>query len=567
MSVTNPNRVVFRQLITANVKTGGSFTVNYPANAPSDPFDTAAAHTLHVEASGAAFTSPSGFTVKFGSGTATITYLGATTIPAQTFVGLDFVQKKVNVNAETWATRIRRLRTAAKNNNPIESPRLIGSIPWTTGVAVNAGDLRSNAGLVYQAAGSGTTGATPPTGAGNSDDTVTWFYVGKQTAPVITAAAYASHNASYTNNYLVTADNYIDGHGAFRWRGGAPTTIFGSNVEAVMVAADQAPASGDISGTTFRLTGGKSTFVFEGTICEVQVFDNVPRTVSIIVDGRYIDGQVSTTSSNKFFTIDFTNVSAGVGINSATGVQKHEITIEWPLKMCFSGVRCLPTHSVSYPQIADNFSCAIIGDSQIAGSGDIVTTQDAFANQLMHLMGLPDMMLCGIGGTGIVAPNASTPYIGHAVADLRRLDAFRPLGLIIVQHSQNDINNTAGLPAAALALFKALRAAFPSVPILVQGMITGAGINSPLAKSTETIVANTVTALQNAGDSLIYFYPCATDPQGQWISGTGNTGATTGSGNSDINMSTDNAHLNSVGHTYWARRCVKGILDAIANVA
>jgi hypothetical protein len=88
---------------------------------------------------------------------------------------------------ETLIAKLRRLRQASRNDNPIESLRLTGSKPWVvlTGTwagntPVTVGKLYSNGGLTYLCVTTGTTAGTGgPTGTSSvpqTDGTAQWIY-------------------------------------------------------------------------------------------------------------------------------------------------------------------------------------------------------------------------------------------------------------------------------------------------------------------------------------------------------------------------------------------------------
>jgi hypothetical protein len=468
---------------------------------------------------------------------------------------------------ETWAARLRRLAISARNRNPIECPTLIGSVPWMAATAFETGAVVSNGGQVYLATTGGTSAASGgPSGGGFNitDGTVYWDALGLQTAPVV-STLYATHNTAFSQAFNINpAVDYTDGGRFFRLTGGIPYAQY--SVWYTMQSATVADGQGNLDGHTKTGNYNAVTFLFEGSICEISIFTANINPIFIIVDDQYIDSLVVEPSGGvaRFFSIDFTNVDSQTDVRDGTGRQRHQITVEFAATP-FIGVNCLPSSAVSYPEVIDDFSVGLIGDSQVPGSNGLLT-QNAYGVQLKHVIGLPDIMLCGIGGTGIVNRGTNTNYIGHCIGDLQLLNAFRPLGVIFIQPSQNDSSFGSRLAAASLALFQALRAAFPTVPIFVTGNITGGGATLAVPRSNETVIAGVVANLQAGGDDLIIFIPSATDPQGPWITGNGNVGTPNGTGNSDVDFSNDGAHMNVAGHSLWARKLAIGVLKAIAKI-
>lgn len=78
-------------VLAAALAQNGTFTVNYPSGKDRGAYENAVGH--YISALGAKFNQPAGITISFGATAATITYKGATTIPAGTevFVHLEEV--------------------------------------------------------------------------------------------------------------------------------------------------------------------------------------------------------------------------------------------------------------------------------------------------------------------------------------------------------------------------------------------------------------------------------------------------------------------------------------------
>lgn len=84
------SQISTRVILAANVATSGTFTVAYPAGYTSGHFKTGRRHQM--VALQRLMEAPKDFTVSFGATSATVTYLGATTIPAgsEVFVQFDY---------------------------------------------------------------------------------------------------------------------------------------------------------------------------------------------------------------------------------------------------------------------------------------------------------------------------------------------------------------------------------------------------------------------------------------------------------------------------------------------
>ena len=551
-------------------------------------------------------------------------------VPALQANGWQLIQSNplAGGSGETWAGRLRRLAVNAKGKNPIESPRLMGAKPWvvsggawTGNTAYTFGQFRSNNGLLYvcvvagtSAASGGPTGNSPntyvtdgtaqwlyymgtvgdvvsnggiafrlttagtpdtsgtgPSGYGGIDGTggLTWAAIGPQTAPVLNFAG--SHNSAYSTTVSIGAANYVNGAPPIRWRGGEPVYNSGLASTGIM-SVDFSPSPGNLG--LSAPNAGKTaiyqsmSFVIEGASLELTYIAVGTAPPSIIVDGQYCDWQlpIGDTFQYNSLVIDFSNVYAQTGNVAAPGRGRHTITIESTGgNFYIANIRLKPTDKLYYPDVTDDFSVALITDSQGSG-GNNQPIIDSYGVQLMHLLGLPDMVIAGIGGTGVVNPGASTPYAGHVFTDLALLYAFRPIGMIILQPSQNDNAYTSTLQAATLSLIQSLRSAYPSVPIFVTGCWVNVNSGLANAKTIENLTFAAVAQQQSSGDNLIFTIPIATDPNGPLFFGTGYIGNTTGTGNTDFNTSNDGVHMSPAGSALWAQHLAINILRIIAGI-
>jgi lysophospholipase L1-like esterase len=513
---------------------------------------------------------------------------------------------------------LRRREAAARNNNPLSRPPLIGSKPWVvlTGAwpastAVAVGALYSNGGNVYQVISPGTTAAsggptgtnptadltdgtahwayygyaigdqvsnggwvfevttaglpattgTGPTPASLTDGTITWALVGKQTAPVVTTSN--ATDAALTKLYATTAlPSPLDGGGVWRYAGGVPTVKNSAGIG--LPSVNVYPASGNFVNAGVLNTNTilqRGTTLCEDSKLELKFTYATGGAFRLIVDGQYVS-MTPIVIGNGFpgyIKLDWTN---------AGGRKRREVTYEFASGI-LAGARVNPTGSLSYPAETDNFSVAHIGDSRTTATGATYSGIDSTHALFTHLAGLPDATIIGIGGTGVIAPSTSTPYIGHVPDDLARLHAFRPLGLIVLESTSNDAASTlTEIRAAVTALLQAIRAVYPTVPIIVTGWAcpNTFGANLTLWTDIENTWKAAVTAQIATGDKNIRWIPGVSDQNGPWIYGTGKVGATTGDGNADICGAADGSHLTSVGYALWARRQAAAYRAAIADL-
>ncbi len=505
---------------------------------------------------------------------------------------------------ETFGAKLRRLEAAARNNNPLVNSPLIGAKPWkalsgawTSSTAYTVGTLVSNGGYAYictragtSAASGGPTGTSPttiltdgsadwvyymgavgdqvsnggwvfkvttaglpatsgsgPTPAALTDGAITWTLVGPQTAPTVTFTA--SHNGTYSNRY--NPQSYLgDNQGVFRYQGGVPSNNQ-YNLGIQLPSVNLAPANGNYNNSTGATTYSTVYGRIDTMVEDVQVEINLVASgmYRLIVNGSYLDWidiPVDYASNNGNLVLDWTN---------AGGRARRQVSIEMSGASVLGKVSVNPTGTLTYPPVGDNFSVAFIGDSMGCSTNATGQATGYFA-RFAKRAGLPDSTGICIGGTGVIASNASQNYIGHAIGDLANLNAFRPLGAIFVQSSTNDTGFGAlAIQAAALSFIQAIRAAYPTVPIIAFGFAQNNASNHPQATAAipnENAWKAAVAAQNGAGDNLTFWIPITSATAGPMITGTGYVGATQNNGNGDFTISFDSLHPADPGYDLWS---------------
>ena len=266
-----------------------------------------------------------------------------------------------------------------------------------------------------------------------------------------------------------------------------------------------------------------------------------------------INGQpVAATStawgftSGYFVTLDFAGVRAPRKIRwesasasgAFAGVYVTQVDSVWPAEQ---GIRC-----------------AAVGDSVMAQTGASLPN-GGFASVMGKLLGWSDVWNIGIGSTGFTASAATGGVFGSAsrVADAV---AAAP-DVLFMPASQNDSGATASaITTAALAAFRAYRAALPGVPIISGGLNPSATGPSAAVLANEDAVK---AAFDQFADPLSFWVPVSrasdTGVAQPWIYGTGFQGTTNNTGNSDVLIGPDGAHPTQPGHTYLGRRWAQAI--------
>lgn len=269
----------------------------------------------------------------------------------------------------------------------------------------------------------------------------------------------------------------------------------------------------------------------------------------MIVDGKYIDTTGWDMVTNNYLSIDFGSRSPG-----------RTVEFECQGNIAFFQVKVDTLSRVWKPTPKDVIRASITGDSHTEGSAGMTNTPGLGCAAIMsRLLGIWDMRISSTAGTGYVNMGSST--VRKAIpAQLSDWVGDGKYELIIFAAGYNDTGQTqATVLAAALASWRAARAVQPRAFIVVTGIFGGA--LGPAASQTtlETALSTTFTAW---ADPFSVFIPISTAPEA-WEFGTGFTGSTNGTGNSDIYVSSDGVHALALGQAYRAQRMADAIRDAV----
>jgi hypothetical protein len=337
-----------------------------------------------------------------------------------------------------------------------------------------------------------------------NDGTIIWQCMGKQTGPTITETS--AHSGSYpqifpvapstttSNPALLTANTMMGG--VFRVEGGVPavTTVNGTDYQVSALGADLGgtaatncwPASAPLginSGCNYE------AFAFNvetsGAI-EIKTSGNT-LPMAIIVDGQYLTPDPYLSAYNgaaNYHILDFTGLAPA-------GVRRmHSVKIESGQAFKLISVNVGVSDSLSPVIVPTDFGVAFFGTSLSSATSAAV---DAYGwnNQLRYMMGWPDALTFGIGGTGYLNPGSFVPFSGHALIDLARwtTNTGKQMRLIIIEGYQNDSGGTytnANIATAASSLVASIQAAYPQALIV--------GMDSPYGHANTIVAGGTCVA-------------------------------------------------------------------------
>ena len=211
----------------------------------------------------------------------------------------------------------------------------------------------------------------------------------------------------------------------------------------------------------------------------------------------------------------------------------------------------------------------VLGDSIPGGSAENTGSgQGTWVPRLSDMMGWDDIWNSSIGGTGYVTRNPGASlnnFLDRIVADVLN---YNPKKIILSGgHNDASLGNPDAVQAAAISVGKLIQSKVPTAEVVMLGPWSPRG---PAAASM--IAVN--TALKAAASNLGYVFVDQLDGSvskgsvilspatGSWITGLGNTGAPTGSGNADLYVGADATHPNDAGHKYLASRIYSSLLAA-----
>jgi hypothetical protein len=437
---------------------------------------------------------------------------------------------------------------------PATAQPLIAPGAWVTGTTYVRGMSVTNGGNVYAANVGGVSGATGPLATTNGalvDGTVTWYYMGPSftssaSAPTFTAPASPLGGSSV----YWTGNNNTQTHSTVA-RNRDTTNFFisgGGGVVSDTVQGFQTPLTGLTMQVSFMTDAATFQVVANGTTPNAQFYVNgVPLTLA------YGSGTVGG-GSYTFWNFVFPTRAPRL------------ITYEVLSGLFFSGVITLDaTSKVWAPSFANSFRMAIVGSSYISGTATSPVSQSLSWGALTaKLLNCIDYWQDGQGGgTGyILGVNFGNP------ARFNLMVASNPDVVMVAGGGINDRNVpgiTVAIEQAAICTYLAqVRAALPNAIIFVIGC-EGGGLGPSANLFTMELAANQAVAAFN--DPLCVFIPqCSTSAEKAWMSGTGTTAATNGTGNSDIYIGPDAIHPVQAGCLYFAQLSANGIINALNNI-
>lgn len=280
-------------------------------------------------------------------------------------------------------------------------------------------------------------------------------------------------------------------------------------------------------------------------------------------DGHYVAaGRQGPTKADG--SLLYQRVTWGDG--SAAFRQPRLYEIEAGPLFRFGGIKLPATDSLWPAPVADGITLLVHGDSFVEGTGASGTDlPPPFAAQVGLLLGQPNTITSGLGGTGFLntANGQRATFGGRLATDVL---PFAP-DVVIETGGINDDGlvgaSAATVQAAVTAWLAALVAALPDVRVFMTGPMSqgSAGNGGPNAlvrdgkRAAAALFPDHVRFIDNLAEA--------------WVTGTGRSGAPQGDGNADwVTGGTDGSdptHPTDLGHAYLARRVADGVAAALGT--
>lgn len=421
------------------------------------------------------------------------------------------------------ALKVRAAMASASARNPNMRAPWVNAPVWAgnTNYNLKAGYAVKNGGNRYilhtSSGNSAASGGPTGTGAGPiTDGGAVWYYDGPDVAQQSETPAPTVTVATKPGG-LTKKVNYNDA-GAFFYTGGTPSyTAFGYR----FAAANRAPGTGNAIGT-YDQTNAPISFESDAPLIWINgggtVYTGTNGTPYVIeVDGRWLKYGLITNLTDT--------ASAGVAIDWGGQRKMRKYRVWTANNQSWYGVDVDPASVVSATKNPNRFRVVVNGDSLTAGANGFPVMGRNWVDTFGYLIGCDDYYNVAVGGTGYInnQGGTTTTFAGR-LADVL---GFAP-DVHIVAGLYNDASYTSAARQAAILSYCQTFRASSAARLFVFG--TASETNGT---AFTTVDADIVAAVASLGDPNVIYFPVAADTPA-WITGSGNVGATSGSGNADV---------------------------------
>lgn len=379
-------------------------------------------------------------------------------------------------------------------------------------------------------------------------------------APSATAAVAGTLWSVFTAGAPAHRDRYTLLRGAWR-----PVTPTYPQYDFAIADAVTRGDGTDLNRTTNAYDGpGNSCVRFFSTApdLEINFYGSAASGFRLKVDGAYV--QAGALGLGVTSPAGGHNIRLTWGDGSAANRRPRLYEIEPLQQFKFGGIRTGAADSPWPAPVEDALKGLIHGDSFVEDTG---ATQAALnpglSGQIAALLGQPDTVFSGVGGTGFITngPGFNT-FLQRVDLDVLR---FAP-DFIIEMGGINDETAAAGdaavIEAAVRSWLATIVSALPDVLIFMTGpMSNGTPPGNRLAvrdgkKSAAALFPRNVVFIDNIAE--------------EWVTGSGRLNAPAANGNADWvtggETGDDSTHPTDAGHSYLARRVAQAVASRLPLV-
>jgi hypothetical protein len=327
----------------------------------------------------------------------------------------------------------------------------------------------------------------------------------------------------------------------------------------------------------FQMRGSAFEVLFAGSAVSLTVIAD-----GVVAAGGFIDTRIDGNGRGPALDAPNTYVRFDFGSATPRRVSLYARSSQGPCAIAVAG----DDEVLPWDRSAEA-SMGAMGDSY-GGYPGLLWRSGGPMWEAAARLGIPHLDLNAIGGTGY-APNSAPGFGNAGDAFEARLGSstFSAPDLFITAGGINDNNSLAlfpyataedarlGFEAAVNRYYRALRQALPQSLLVALGPWAPrqATPTDPVALSKAEAVR---TALAAAGGPWVFLdhlrggWQCSSGASatgsGPWQTGTGNTGAPTGSGNGDLYVNPDGTHPTVAGVLHLGARMAEDIRAALATL-
>jgi len=267
----------------------------------------------------------------------------------------------------------------------------------------------------------------------------------------------------------------------------------------------------------------------------------------------WVDGQVTEADPSALLTGDATYRRLIVDLGSA---KPRLLEIEIDQNIRFGGLTIEPNYNV-WKAAPSSPRVVVIGDSYTEGLGATYNVS-GYSRQLGQRLGIADIWAQGEGSLGFLSTGTQSGLTARQKLDTD-VTAYAPDWIVVALGIADTGQTPSAVQAEAELFFAKLLADNPEAPVTVIGPWRAPGTNPPSTIFDAVRLAAAAQTDAVASKRLFYVDTLAEN----WQQIAGRIGATSGTGNSNVYIGTDNIHPAQAGHDYLGRR----VFDAVTTHA